>query len=81
MSGKGADQRRRQRRKLRQDCYWRGLDGVWQPRYGFKDRGARRAIERIYDLTGRVYVRYKCELCGLVHIKLVRRTHMPDGVC
>ncbi len=79
MTGAGASKRHSQRRravvKARRDCNYRDSQGVWQPRAAWKTkRAAKRAIDRIYDATGRAYVRYECSGCGLYHIKPGRRT-------
>lgn len=83
MTGAGARKRHNAARKEKvrlRECQYRDPSlGVWLPRAAWPTRrGARRAIDRIYDLTGRAYVRYECQVCGMFHIKPGQRTYPPQ---
>jgi hypothetical protein len=74
MTGVAALVRKRARRsealEIKRECAYKDIDGrTWQPRHAFNAKGAKRAIERIYDLTGKAYSRYECRNCGSYHIK------------
>jgi hypothetical protein len=82
MTGTGSRNRHNKARKdllqKRRDCNYKDVDGTWRPKPDFNKKGARLAIERIYDLTGMAYVRYECRNCGLYHIKIAKRTYLPQ---
>lgn len=78
MTGAGArkthDRLRREKLKLKHECNYKDENG-WHPKAGWSSpRGAKRAIDRISEDTGRFYELYECRVCGLFHIKPDKRS-------
>ncbi len=74
MTGAAARKRHNWKRKeelaARAECKWKDGAGQWKPRTAWRfGREAQRAVVRIFEMTGREYIKYECRVCQQWHIK------------